>query len=255
MGNGLVNSLLSNTSYTLLEASADAQESSGGFMIQLLKPVKIGSTTVYITTTHVCLMIVALVLMIFALVVNYKVKHADPYETPKGLLNIVELMVEAIDNMVAGIMGTNAKKFVNYIGVLFMFVLLSNISGLFGLRPPTADYGITLPLGLITFVLIHYNGIKVNKTKHFTDLFQPIWFLFPINLIGEFAVPLSLSLRLFGNVMSGTVLMGLIYELVRPFAVGWPALLHIYFDIFSGCIQAYVICMLTMVYINDKIGE
>ena len=129
------------------------------------------------------------------------------------------------------------------------------MSGLFGLRPPTADYGITLPLGLITFALIQYNGIKVNKTRHFTDLFKPLWFLFPINLIGEFAVPLSLSLRLFGNVMSGTVLMGLIYELLRPFAVGWPAVLHVYFDVFSGCIQAYVICMLTMVYINDKIGD
>ena len=157
--------------------------------------------------------------------------------------------------MVYSIMGSNAKKFHNYIGVLFIFVLLSNVSGLFGLRPPTADYGITLPLGLITFALIQYNGIKVNKTRHFTDLFKPLWFLFPINLIGEFAVPLSLSLRLFGNVMSGTVLMGLIYELLRPFAVGWPAVLHVYFDVFSGCIQAYVICMLTMVYINDKIGD
>ncbi len=86
-------------------------------------------------------------------------------------------------------------------------------------------------------------------------LFQPIWFLFPINLIGEFAVPLSLSLRLFGNVMSGTVLMGLIYDLLKPFTIGYPALLHAYFDLFSGCIQAYVFCMLTMVYVNDKIAD
>ena len=90
---------------------------------------------------------------------------------------------------------------------------------------------------------------------HFTALFQPIWFLFPINLIGEFAVPLSLSLRLFGNVMSGTVLMGLIYDLLKPFTVAYPALLHAYFDLFSGCIQAYVFCMLTMVYVNDKIAD
>jgi len=193
--------------------------------------------------------------MIFALVVNHKLKHADINDTPKGILNVAELLVETIDRMVYSIMGSNTKKFHNYIGVLFIFVLLSNVSGLFGLRPPTADYGITLPLGLITFALIQYNGIKVNKTRHFTDLFKPLWFLFPINLIGEFAVPLSLSLRLFGNVMSGTVLMGLIYELLRPFAVGWPAVLHVYFDVFSGCIQAYVICMLTMVYINDKIGD
>lgn len=259
MGNGIVSALSAFTkpgiSATVLEATAESSDDEGSFMIQLLKEFKIGNTTLHITTTHVCLAIVVCVLLIFAIVVNVKLKKADEEETPSGLLNIVELMVETIDNMVKGIMGTNAKRFVNYIGTLFMFVLLSNISGLFGLRPPTADYGITLPLGLITFGLIQYNGIKKNKVSHFTSLFQPIWFLFPINIIGEFAVPLSLSLRLFGNVMSGTVLMGLIYGLLRPFAVGWPAVLHMYFDIFSGCIQAYVICMLTMVYITDKIGD
>mgnify|MGYP000755364148 FL=1 len=109
--------------------------------------------------------------------------------------------------------------------------------------------------GLITFILVQFNGIKKNKGGHFAALFQPIWFLFPINLIGEFAVPLSLSLRLFGNVMSGTVLMGLIYDLLKPFTIGYPALLHAYFDLFSGCIQAYVFCMLTMVYVNDKIAD
>ena len=97
--------------------------------------------------------------------------------------------------------------------------------------------------------------VEKNRIKHFTALFQPIWFLFPINLIGEFAVPLSLSLRLFGNVMSGTVLMGLIYDLLSPFTVAYPAVLHAYFDLFSGCIQAYVFCMLTMVYVNDKIAD
>ena len=110
-------------------------------------------------------------------------------------------------------------------------------------------------VAIITFILVQFNGIKKNGVKHFTALFQPLPFLFPINLIGEFAVPLSLSLRLFGNVMSGTVLMGLIYDLVNPYTLGYPALLHAYFDLFSGCIQAYVFSMLTMVYVNDKIAE
>ena len=75
-------------------------------------------------------------------------------------------------------------------------------------------------------------------------LFQPIWFLFPINLIGEFAVPLSLSLRLFGNVMSGTVLMGLIYDLLKPFTIGYPALLRcllrLVLRLYSGVCILYV---------------
>ena len=86
-----------------------------------------------------------------------------------------------------------------------------------------------------------------------TDLFQPLPFLFPINLIGEFATPLSLSLRLFGNVMAGTVLLALFYGLLPWFAkLGIPAFLHGYFDLFSGAIQAYVFSMLTMVFVSQK---
>lgn len=84
-------------------------------------------------------------------------------------------------------MGSYAKKYRNYIGSIFIFIFVSNISGLFGLRPPTADYGVTLPLGIITFCIIQYNNVKYNKFGAFTDLFKPIPILFPINLIGEIA--------------------------------------------------------------------
>lgn len=260
MGYGILSTiggLGTGAAETVAEAATEAaaEESAGGFMIKLLKEFKIGGVTLHITTTHISVMIVTITLIIFAIVVNRKLKKADASDTPGALQNIAELIVEAISNMVKGIMGTHSKRFVNYIATLFMFVLFSNISGLFGLRPPTADYGVTLPLGLITFGLIHYNGMKKNKISHITALFQPTWLLFPINIIGEMAVPLSLSLRLFGNIMSGTVLMGLIYGLIYPYTIVWPSVLHIYFDIFSGCIQAYVICMLTMVYITDKISD
>ena len=86
-------------------------------------------------------------------------------------------------------------------------------------------------------------------------MFQPLPLLFPINLIGEIAVPISLSLRLFGNVLSGTVIMGLLYGLLYKITWGWPGILHVYFDLFSGCIQAYVFAMLTMVFIKDKVPD
>ena len=208
-----------------------------------------------INTTHVAMLIVSVFIIIMAIIARVKISRVDASDTPGMFQNAVELIVEMLTTMTDGIMGKNANKFVNYISTVFIFIIISNISGLFGLRPPTADYGVTLALGLITFVLIQFNGIKKNKIKHFTALFQPIWFLFPINLIGEFAVPLSLSLRLFGNVMSGTVLMGLVYDLLGPYTVAYPALLHAYFDLFSGCIKAYVFSMLTMVYVNDKIAD
>lgn len=234
-----------------VRASEDAS-----FMIKYLKDIKIGDITLHITTTHVALFCVSLFIIIGAIIARVIINKHDASDTPGTFQNIIELIIEMLGNQVNSLMGPNAHRFVNYITAIFVFILISNISGLFGLRPPTADYGVTLPLGLITFGMIHYCGIKKNKSRHFTDLFRPMFFLFPINLIGEFAVPLSLSLRLFGNVMSGTVLMGLIYSLLPIFVkIGFPSFLHIYFDVFSGCIQAYVFSMLTMVYVNDKIAD
>ncbi|EET62605.1 ATP synthase F0, A subunit [Marvinbryantia formatexigens DSM 14469] len=231
---------------------------SGGndvdFMVHGLIKYELFGQELWITTTHVSVLIVMAALLIFAIAANRRMKRAE--EIPGGFQNVVELIVEMLDKMVEGSMGKYAGKFVNYISALFLFIFVSNISGLFGLRPPTADYGVTLPLGLITFGIIQYNNIKYNKAGAFTGLFQPLPLLFPINLIGEIAVPFSLSLRLFGNILSGTVMMSLIYQLLTKFAVGWPGILHIYFDVFSGAIQTYVFCMLTMVFTRDKMpGE
>ncbi len=229
------------------------------FMIQLLYKYTLFGQEFYLTTTHVAMLIISVVLIIFFIAANRSIKKAlasDTVEKPGGFLNVVELIVEKLDGMIGESMGGHANKFRNYIGTLFIFILICNISGIFGLRAPTADYGVTLCLGVITFCLIHYNGIKKNKVKHFTNLFQPVLILFPINVISEIATPLSLSLRLFGNVMSGTVMLGLWYSLVPLlFKLGLPAALHCYFDLFSGAIQAYVFCMLTMVYIEDKIAD
>ncbi len=227
-----------------------ASGSDVDFMIHGLFSYELFGQTFWITTTHVAIFIVMLIILGFAVAARIAIRHASEY--PTGFQNVVELLVETIDGMVEKSMGVHAKKFRNYIGTIFIFIFISNISGLFGLRPPTADYGVTLPLGLITFGLIQYNNIKYNKFGAFTGLFKPLPFLFPINLIGEIAVPFSLSLRLFGNVLSGTVMMSLIYSLLSKFAIGWPGFLHIYFDVFSGAIQTYVFCMLTMVFVSDK---
>lgn len=230
-----------------------ASGSDVDFMIHGVFSYELFGQTFWITTTHVAILIVMLVILAFAIAGRIAINHASKY--PTGFQNVVELLIEMLDNMVEGSMGVHAKKFRNYIGTIFLFIFFSNISGLFGLRAPTADYGVTLPLGVITFCLIQYNNIKYNKFGAFTDLFKPLPFLFPINLIGEIAVPFSLSLRLFGNVLSGTVMMSLIYQLLSKIAIGWPGILHIYFDVFSGAIQTYVFCMLTMVFITQKIPE
>ncbi len=234
---------------------------SGGdnidFMIHGVFSYNLFGQEVWITTSHICLLIVVLVLLLFFIIGGSVFRKAET--VPKGFQNFAEMIVELLDGIVIGGMGEKGKGFRNYIGVLFIFILASNISGLLGLRPPTADYGVTLPLGILTFTLIHVNKFRFNSIGSiWKDMcsplppWLPIWF--PINLISEVAVPVSLSLRLFANVLSGTVMMALVYGLLQMFALVWPAALHVYFDLFSGAIQTYVFCMLTMTYISNAMG-
>jgi F-type H+-transporting ATPase subunit a len=220
-------------------------------MIHGLIEFELFGQKLWITTTHVSILLVMGIIILVACLIRANLKGPD--ETPGLLQSGAEIALEALENMIGGIMGDNGGAYINYIGTIFMFILLSNISGIFGLRPPTADFGVTLPLGIMTFLIVQYNNIKNNKIGAFTSLFEPVPFLFPINLIGEIATPFSLGLRLFGNIISGTVIVALFYGMVPLlFKIGVPAVLHAYFDLFSGCIQAYVFCMLTMVFINDK---
>lgn len=222
------------------------------FMIHGVFSYELFGQTLWITTSHVCIAVVFLVLLLFIFAANRAIKKGT--EVPTGFQNVVELIVEKLDGMVGSTMGSSAPAFRNYIGTIFIFILVCNISGLFGLRPPTADYGTTLALGLMTFTLITFNKFKHKGAKGVLKGLcdpWPIWA--PINVIGDIAVPISLSLRLFANVLSGTVMMALLYGLLGFIATGWPAALHVYFDLFSGAIQTYVFCMLTMTYINNAI--
>ena len=134
------------------------------FMIHGIYSYEFVGETVWITTSHVCVLIVLLVLLGFALAANRKIRRAarelSDREAPGGMVNFLELLVEKLDDMVEHAMGIHAPAFVNYIGTVFLFLLCSHVSGLFGLRPPTADYGTTLALDLMTFVLLWTVGIR-----------------------------------------------------------------------------------------------
>lgn len=228
-------------------------ENEVDFMIHGIFSYNFFGNTVWITTTHMSILIVLLVLIIFGVFARRAMLKAT--EVPTGFQNVVELIVEKLDGMVDTTMGKYGKNFKNYIGTIFIFILISNFSGLFGLRAPTADYGVTLPLALMTFTLIHVTKFRYQKVKGVIQgLCSPWVFWAPINIIGDVAVPVSLSLRLFANILSGTVMMALVYGLLSKIALFWPAILHVYFDLFSGAIQTYVFCMLTMTYIADAMA-
>lgn len=220
-------------------------------MIKGLFSYELFGYTFWITTTHIGMLLIDAVIIIFAIIAGHRMKKAQM--VPRGLQNAVELVTEMLGRLVGDNM-KRPRKFVNYIGTIFIFILLCNLSGLFGLRAPTADFGVTFGLGIITFALTQYNGIKTNRFGHFKSLFEPIFILFPINLIGEIANPVSISLRLFANMLAGTLIMALWYGII-PWLImklGIPAFLHAYLDVLSGCIQTYVFCMLTMIFVDDK---
>ena len=228
--------------------------SADSFMVKGVFSFEIGGHTLWITTTHICLLIVVLTLSVFSIYAKHKMQKAS--EVPTGFQNALELIIEFLDGLVKNTMGKHASVFQNYIGTIFIFILFSNLSGLLGLRPPTADYGVTFPLGVLTFTLITFNKFKYQHVSGvIKGLMSPWPFWIPINLIGDFAVPISLSLRLFANILSGTVMMSLVYGLLSTIAYAWPGALHVYFDMFSGAIQTYVFCMLTMTYIAQAIGD
>ena len=221
------------------------------FMIHGVLKYQMFGQDFWITTTTIGMWIVTLMILLIAVLANRALRKAD--DVPGTFQNVLEYAYEMLQKMADGILAGNAKRFVNYIGTIVLFILCCNLSGLLGLRAPTADYGVTFLLGMFTFFIVNYQGIKNRKLRHFTSLFEPTPILFPINLIGELANPLSISLRLFANLLSGVIIMGLWYGMMPIFVnIGIPAALHVYCDVFSGAIQTYVFCMLTMVYINDK---
>lgn len=210
--------------------------------------------TLSINTTMISTVIVCIVLIGLMLIARHEIMK--DYDEPNAIQNAVEMIVEMLDGMVEGMMGKHAGSYKNYVETLMAFILLSNISGLFGLRAPTADFGTTFALALITFVMIEYAWIKSKGIRFVKDLFEPFPIFLPVNIISEFSTPVSMSLRLFGNVLAGTIMMGLWYGLLPWFTkIGIPAFLHTYFDLFSGAIQTYVFGMLTMTFITDKYAD
>ncbi len=164
---------------------------------------------------------------------------------------VAEVIVGGIYDLTEKTMGDKFKNFAPYVGTLLFLVGFSNIAGLFGLRPPTADLNTTLGLSLMTFFMIHYTGIKLKGFGGYLKGFlEPLPFLLPINIMGEIATPISLSFRLFGNILGGVIIMTLVYQALGMFAILVPAVLHVYFDLFAGLLQSFIFAMLTMVFIS-----
>lgn len=217
----------------------------------------IGDRQIIIPDSIVNFVIVALLIFIFAFIVNKKAKNVNAEETPSMFFNVVELLIETINSLVTSTMGAHNIKFAPYILTIFVFILCSNLFGLLGFTPPTSDYSVTFALALATFGIVQVNAIKSSGGfgKYLKGFLEPYILLSPLNVIGELANPVSLSFRLFGNILSGSLIMALLYGFLGYLAPIIAPPFHIYFDIFSGVLQAFIFTMLTMVFIAGATGE
>lgn len=224
------------------------------FMIHNYGVIPIFGFNILINSTVVFTWFIGIFVILLSIFNKIAMKNFT--DVPKGYQNVVESCVDAFDNFASGIVGDEHGGLGFWYFGVFVFILLSNLSGLIGFRPPTADIATTLAFGLTTFFLIHFMGIKESKGGYFKGYFEPVPLFFPINFIGELATPISLSFRLFGNLLGGLIIMSMLYA-VLPAIIRWfvPAPLHIYFDIFSGVLQTYIFCILSLTFIGQKLPE
>lgn len=207
-------------------------------------------TSQYIPNSIFNVFVVAIVLIGFAVYIKGQLEKASTDESPSTLLVLVEFFKESVDGLIVSTMGEHNMAFAPFIFSLFIFLILSNVLGLVGLGSPTANYSVTLALALVTFVISQGIGIKTSGIGgHLKGYFEPMPLLAPLNIIGDLADPISLSFRLFGNILSGGLILSLVAAGFGFFSVVIAPPLHIYFDMFSGILQAFIFTMLTMVFI------
>ena len=184
-----------------------------------------------------------------------------------------EWIVDTVNKLVSGNMGEKFMGFAPFVAGILALSALSSLSSLLGLFAPTSDLNIVLGWAILVFILITHYKLQGGLWNYIKGFFSPIPFFAPLNIIGEFATPISMAFRHYGNVMSGMVISVLIAFALRNLSVmvlGWlpgflgqipflqvglPAVLSLYFDIFSGCMQAFIFAMLTMMNIATAVPE
>lgn len=168
---------------------------------------------------------------------------------------VVESIYTMLKNVVTANMGEEFLDIIPFIGSLAVFLLFMNFTGLIGLPVPTKNFSVTIALALITFIWYSFYTIrKYGLKSYFGGYTFPLAIITPINILERIMLPVSLALRLFGNILAATFLVELCYEALNHIGfiaqIGIPVPLHAYFDIFDGGIQTIIFIMLTMINIK-----
>lgn len=187
----------------------------------------------------------ALTLLAIVFVRNLKV------ENPGRTQLLLETAVEGMFDFFEGCTGHHGRRYIPYLITVGLYIGMANLIGLFGFKPPTKDLNVTIALALLSIILIEVAGFRQKGIKGWMKaLAQPVAIILPINLMEIFIRPLSLCMRLFGNVLGAFVVMELIKNII-PAVV--PVAFSLYFDIFDGLIQAYVFVFLTALFMGEAL--
>jgi F-type H+-transporting ATPase subunit a len=205
------------------------------------------SSTVICTWVIMALLIVLAVLFRIFVVPRMK-------DLPNGLQNIIELSVESVEKYTDSKVGKLGDNLGSYIFTVAVFMVSCAAVELFGVRAPTADITLTFTLAVITFILINYYGIKRKGVLgRIKSMASPTPIVFPIKIVTDLAIPVSLACRLFGNMLGGMIVMDLLYMALGNAAVGIPSILGLYFNVFHPLIQKFIFVTLSLTFINEAV--
>ncbi|MDU1413048.1 MAG: F0F1 ATP synthase subunit A [Clostridium sp.] len=205
---------------------------------------------IQITESLVVQWVIILITLILCIIYSKKVK-----KIPGKVQNVIEFGIDFIAKTVNENMGDGTSSFVPYIGALGLYLFVLNMIAMIGIEPPTSDFSVSLGIALTSFVVIQANTIKKRGIGGYLKGYvSPIPILLPINLMERIMLPISLTLRLFGNVFAASMIMKLVYDALLGInfvaAIGIPIPFHFYFDVFDGTIQMIIFVMLTMINIK-----
>lgn len=209
---------------------------------------------------HVFNGIVVSVILLVIVVLGYKqIKKSEDDIVPKPKLtfgNVVELLVENISKIILDSMGPRGREFILIVGTLALFILFNNLSGLVpGFLPATDNVNTTFACSLTVFVMTHYYGFREHGMKYLKQFVGPMWALaplmIPVELIGHIARPLSLGLRLFGNITGDHLVTAIFFGLV-PLLVPLPVM---FLGLFVAFVQTFVFILLSMAYFSGAISH
>lgn len=192
--------------------------------------------------------ILALTIISILLTRNFKRKPAKKQ-------TILEIFYELIENLVLENMGKEYLNFIPFVGALALYLMIMNIVPLVAVPAPTENLSVTIGMALVSFLVIQGYSIYKNGLKGYLfGLLHPVAVMLPMNIIERIMLVVSLSLRLFGNIAAGSVIIGIAYSSLREGSpllnIGIPVPFHFYFDIFDGFIQMLIFVMLTMIHIK-----